>query len=207
MECAESSAELVQLVIVCGVTSQRRCSCACQSLSATRAPEVVVMIYRKNVMRSSFSWTPSTIATEIKQSLNTFNLQFLKFRFSYLLLRIHLLLFVKPAFFSARKQYEVYQNVWSLQISRYFGSVSFCDLFMKLICMVVFDMYRGELNKHFDGSIVVIRWKVTILDPFMFPLPHNFDKKSRMWTSLWGWKTTTKLPFSKVYHMNSHLQA
>ena len=42
-------------------------------------------------------------------------------RFSYLLLRIQLLLFVTTAFFSAKKLFEVYQNAWSLQISCYFG--------------------------------------------------------------------------------------
>jgi len=55
--------------------------------------------------------------------------------------------------------------------------MTFCDLFMKLICIMVFYMYRGELDKHFDGPFVVICWKVTILDPVMFNLPHNFGHK------------------------------
>jgi len=60
---------------------------------------------------------------------------------------------------------------------------------------MVFDMYRGELDKHFDGSLVVICWKVTVLDPFMFPLPIILATNTHVWTSLWGQKTTTKLPF------------
>jgi len=55
--------------------------------------------------------------------------------------------------------------------------MTLCDLLMKLICIILFDVYRGELDKHFDESFVVICWKVTILDPFMFPLPHNFGYK------------------------------
>jgi len=43
-----------------------------------------------------------------------------------------------------------------------------------------------------------------ILGRLMFPLPHNSAyRNTRVWTHLQGRISTLKLPFPKIYHMNS----
>jgi len=60
------------------------------------------------------------------------------------------------------------------------------DLISHIICIMIFAMYGGGLDKNVDGSFVTVCWKVMLLGRLMFPPPHNSAYKyTRVDPSSW----------------------
>ena len=54
------------------------------------------------------------------------------------------------------KFHATLDKCYILSKGHFFYLITSCDLIIQIICIMVFAMHRGELNKHFDGSFVVI---------------------------------------------------
>ena len=132
-----------------------------------------------------------------------------KFNSSYILLKIHLWYLWTSLFLSNTTIRSVYECMVTsnFQFSwirfRFSATVDFRDLMTyydlinHIICIMIFEMYGGELDEHFGGSFVTICWKVMTIGLFMLPLPIIPPINTRVWTNLQGRISTVKLIIMK----------
>ena len=147
----------------------------------------IMMPWCKSIMKCPFIMnTGSHSQPKLRRLKICLNFQLLKFNSSYILLRNHwFYLWNKP--FPEQNNYQ--RCIWMHDHFKFpifmntFKIFSNCrlpwpyDLISHIICIMIFAIYAGGLDKHFDGSFVTVCWKMMILGLFMFPLPYNSAQK------------------------------